>query len=64
MSFIHDVGIPQMIVSDGERNFTKELLMKHATYTASSRNSQPHTAHGKMLPRQAFMGTKGHSMKT
>ena len=51
MSFVHDAGIPQMIVSDGERNFTKELPVRHGTNTAFSRNSQSHTAHGKMTPK-------------
>ena len=51
MSFIHDVGILQMIVSDVEINFTKELLAKHAMNTPFSRNSQSHRAHGKMLQK-------------
>ena len=61
MSFIHDVDIPQMIVSDGGKEL---LLMKLATNTTFSRNLQSHTAHTKMLPKQAFVRTKRVHSKT
>ena len=56
VSFI--IGIPQMIASDGGRDFTKKPLMRHANNTTCRRNSQSHTAHSKMLLKQAFVRSK------
>ena len=58
MSFIHDVGIPQTIVSDGRKELWQAIAQKHATDTTFSRHSQSHTAHGKMPLKQAFMRPK------
>ena len=58
MSFIQIFKFLKQLSLMGGRNFTKEQLVKHVMNTPFSRNSQSHTAHGKMLSEKAFVRTK------